>query len=215
GGLFCWAISFPPYHKFTKAGNLVWRCMVRRILDVNDPGLTTMVRTQGYRADWKTSEIKVEGFGKIQARANQVFPFVSTKYLAFSTVEIPLASGEGKSVEPLQTSSLNSPAIPPFSSLFPPVLSSLPRPYSSCYGYIRFLLFCHSLLYLFLFYFSLDPPIYSISIGGREIRKRRRKEKIEKKEGRGRKKDREVGKAKKRKRTEKEEERRRRRNGRR
>src|SRR6185437_11534159 len=56
-------------------------------------------------------------------------------YLAFSTIEVPATPGGGKRVEKLQTSSLASPIISPFSSLFSPSLLSLPRPYSSCYSH--------------------------------------------------------------------------------
>src|SRR6185437_9773078 len=55
-------------------------------------------------------------------------------YLAFSTIEVPATPGGGKRVEKLQTSSLASPIISPFSSLFSPSLLSLPRPFSSCYS---------------------------------------------------------------------------------
>src|SRR6185437_6417236 len=62
------------------------------------------------------------------------FSFLSTKYMAFSTIEVPATPGGGKRVEKLQTSSLASPIISPFSSLFSPSLLSLPRPFSSCYS---------------------------------------------------------------------------------
>src|SRR6185437_12073332 len=134
GGLFAWAISFAPHYKFTKAGNLIWRILARRVLDHDDPDLIKTVLSQGYRADWATAQIRVPGFEKIENRANLAFSFLSTKYMAFSTIEVPATPGGGKRVEKLQTSSLASPIISPFSSLFSPSLLSLPRPFSSCYS---------------------------------------------------------------------------------